>query len=455
MQQLMDRQQHELNKLLLDNIQPYLGCTDISIIALGTALAAQAAKGSIPQWVDKQQVNYLFSEVKPEDVISITLQMNESLFKNSHATAIPNAGGHYGIHKSAALGLFTDPGKKLNLFSNLGSDHIEKMEKITEKAEITVETVNKPACNLFLYVRVAIRGEKGEITGESRLENSYTRVVSLKRNNETLYNLNTGKVPDIDDMKVIFDIPNLMQALEHLPEEVYQKLEETVALNTGAYEYGLENAPGLGIGSKLNNMMLRSIIGNGIANEAASKTAAAEDVRMGGEDVPAMGIAGSGSHGIAASIPIIAVAERMGKDRKILLQSIALSFWLTQKMNDLIGHLSAPCGCVIKSGTGATAGIAYYMGGTAFQIEQAINNYIISTAGVICDGGKTTCAIKLASGATNAVQSAFLALEGVNLTNESGGIVREELQKNIENLVLVSKSMQGVDQVIVDILKSY
>ncbi|MHA2294991.1 MAG: L-serine ammonia-lyase, iron-sulfur-dependent, subunit alpha [Candidatus Hodarchaeales archaeon] len=455
MQQVMETWQQDLSKLLLDNIQPYLGCTDISIIALGTALAAQVAKGHVPQWVDRKDGQYKYSEIKPEEIISVSLRINESLFKNSHATAIPNTGGHNGLRKSAALGLFCDPEKVLNLFSNVNGNQIEKMEKIVTNMEIKVETVNIPSCNLFLHSKVTIRGEEGEITGESHLENSYTRVVFLKRNGDDLFKLDTTGPLDVTNNLVDFDIPSLMYALDHLTDEVYQKLEETVKMNTRAYEYGLENSPGLGIGEKLNKMMQNSFIGAGLANQAASKTAAAEDVRMGGENIPAMGVAGSGSHGIAASVPIIAVHEVMKKERKKLLQSIAMSFWITQKMNDLIGFLSAPCGCVIKSGTGAAAGIAYYMGGSFSQIEQAINNFIISTAGVICDGGKTTCSIKLANGATSAVQSAFLALEGVKLSGETGGIVREELQKNIENLIRVSKSMQNVDPVIVDILKSY
>ncbi|MHA2239924.1 MAG: L-serine ammonia-lyase, iron-sulfur-dependent, subunit alpha, partial [Candidatus Hodarchaeales archaeon] len=194
---------------------------------------------------------------------------------------------------------------------------------------------------------------------------------------------------------------------------------------------------------------------NDAANLAASLTAAAEDVRMGGEDMPVMGIASSGSHGITSSIPIMAIAKFNPRDEATLLRSIALSFWITYRIKLQTGFLSAPCGCVISSGIGATAGITHYLGGNQLKIEQAMNHFIISTAGVICDGGKTTCSIKLANAASTAVQSAVLALEGVEIRNESGGIIRENFERNIGNLISISESMKEVDRTIVDILNGY
>ncbi|MHA2364814.1 MAG: L-serine ammonia-lyase, iron-sulfur-dependent, subunit alpha [Candidatus Hodarchaeales archaeon] len=456
-QQIINLQSENMNNILTESIQPYLGCTDITIIALGTALAASTAKGIVPKWVDSSVESNLpkkISIIEPENILSISLKMNIGLYKNSHATAIPTANGHSGIHKSAALGIFSDPENKLNLFTDITSDDIEKMKQIVTDKKITVETVNVPACNLFLHSTITVQTDHGIIKAESCLQNSYTNVVFLRRNGLDLVN-KTAKPIQIRDQLVEFDVSSFIKALDNLTPEVYEKLSETITLNTQAYQYGLKHAPGLGIGERFNRLIQKNILGKDVANLAASKTAAAEDVRMGGVDLPVMGIASSGSHGIASSIPVIAVAKEFQKDKIILLKSIALSFWITQKINGYIGYLSAPCGCVIKSGIGATAGIAYYMGGTISQIEQGINNYIISTAGVICDGGKTTCSLKLANGASTAVQSAFLALEGVNLSNDTGGIVREELQKNIENIVLISHSMQNIDEVIINILQSY
>ena len=446
---------NDFNEILLENIQPYLGCTDISIIALGTALAAQAAHGIVPKWIKSSSEEKSFREIKPENVVSISLQMNEALYKSSHATSIPNAQGSNGFLKSAALGVFLNPEEKLNLFTEMEDKHIEQMLEVVENAEINVETIDVPSCNMYLRIKISIRDHKGEIiTGESWLMNSYTGVVSLSRNGETLFYV-LADAPQIAIDDIDFDIPQIIDSLENLSDDVYEKLEETIQLNTLAYQHGLKYEPGLGIGAKYHRMIQKGLLGDDASNQAAAITAAAEDVRMGGEDIPVMGIASSGSHGIAASLPIIAVAEKISRNRKRLLKSLALSFWITQKISGMIGFLSVPCGCVIKSGIGAAAGIAYYLGGTPLQIEQSINNFIISMAGVICDGGKTTCSIKLANAASCASHSAFLALEGVKLSKDVGGIVRDNLQKNIENMVQITNGMQDLDKVIVGILKDY
>ncbi|MHA2271102.1 MAG: L-serine ammonia-lyase, iron-sulfur-dependent, subunit alpha [Candidatus Hodarchaeales archaeon] len=454
LQLLVAENEEYLNRVIVDEVQPLLGCTDITIVALGTALAAQAVYEFIPQWVDPDADRRPFTKINPEEVISISIQMNEGLYKNSHATAIPNSGGHSGIVSSAALALFSNPEKKLNLFTEVDEKQLENMDKIIAKTRITVETIQKPACNLYLRCRVTLQGKEGLIIGESWLEDSYTRVVSLKRNGKQLYE-RTEEPTNISDWEIPLDIPILLQALQNLTPEAYQRLEETVELNSLAYEYGLKHAPGLGIGRKFNRLIQKNLIGSDAANQAAWKTAAAEDVRMGGENIAVMGIASSGSHGIASSIPVIAVAQEIPKNRQRLFQSIALSFWITQKVNSLTGFLSVPCGCVIKSGIGVTAGITYYLGGTISQIEQAINNFIISMAGVLCDGGKTTCSIKLANSASTAVQSALLALEGVQFANETGGLVRENMNQNVKNMIQISKSMQNVDSTIIEILKGY
>jgi L-cysteine desulfidase len=446
----------DINEALADDIQPFLGCTDVCISALAAALAAQAAQGYVPHWLQPSSGRKVPLEIDPDAVISLTLQMNEGLYKNSHAGAIPAAGGRTGILNSAALGIFCDPEEQLNLFAQVGPDRIAKMEEIVSAGKVEIVIVNTPSCNLFLHATLKLRGSReGEvITAETRMEGSYTRVVFLKRNGETLYRI-ADNSPASSAQTVNFDMESLVRSLHHLSKEVLLKLEETVLLNTHAYKYGLGAAPGLAVGSRMQGIMQKGLMGNDSANLAAIKTAAAEDVRMAGENIPVMGITGSGSHGIAASIPVIAVAEKVKGDRTVLLKSIALSFRITQMVDTLNGHLTAPCGCVIKAGIGAAAGVAYYLGGTIEQIEQAMNNFIVSTAGVICDGAKPTCSIKLANSAANACRSALLALEGLTLTDETGGIVRENLQQNIDNMVRISRSMQSIDPVIVDILKEY
>ncbi len=452
--------QKDLNQLLLDDIQPFLGCTDISIIVLGAALASAAAQRLVPPWVDWKQGSdpQSFREIQPDEIVSISLQVNEGLFKTSHTTAIPNANGYRGHINAAALGIFCNPYGKLNLLSDVHPGRIGKMNDVVAAGKVHIEVLHKPCHNLFLRCKLKLANpsqpEASPVFAESCLQNSYTRVILLKRNQTDLFKI-SARLPAEKGSNQIVDIPSLLSALEHLSPHVLERLEETLAMNTRAYEYGLEAAPGLGIGAAFARMIQKGSMSDDLANLAACQTAAAEDVRMAGENLPVMGIVNSGSHGINASIPIMTAAQKLRKDRSLLLKSIALSFRITQKIDMMIGSLSTPCGCVIKAGIGAAAGITYYMGGSHQQIEQAINNFITSTAGVICDGAKTTCSLKLANSASNACKSALLAIKGITFSNDTGGVVRNNLQQNLENMIQISKGMQDVDPVIVKILKNY
>jgi L-cysteine desulfidase len=444
-----------LNEALLEDIQPYLGCTDVCIAGLGAALAASAAQGTVPGWLIPGNPTPAPQDLDPGQVISLHLKMNEGLFKNSHGGAVPNSGGRKGIVHSAALGLFCNPGKKLNLFEDAGPEHIDNMEQLAAARAVSVEVLRMPECNLYLHCKLILKNPQGGVTtAVACLQNHYTRVMVLTRNERILY-----QIPVIAKRKNVqeadFNIPRLLRELEHLSPEVLQKLDETIAMNRGAYEYGLSTAPGLGIGRALARLIEAQLIGDDAANFAASTTAAAEDVRMAGENIAVMGITGSGSHGIAASIPVIATAQKIKKDRRRLLESIALSFRLTQQVDALNGHLTAPCGCVIKAGIGAAAGVAYYLGANAHQVEQAINHFIVSTAGIFCDGAKATCAIKLAHSASSACHSALLAIQGIALDRQTGGVVRQDLDQNIRSMVRISKRMQPVDTEITSILKEY
>jgi L-cysteine desulfidase len=446
---------NSINDILIEQIQPYLGCTDISIIALGTALATQSALGNIPSWLIENVSKSEGESSIPKKIHSITLIMNESLYKTSHATAIPRTENFSGIEYAAVLGAFSNPEEKLNLFKTARQTHLTNLRKIKEKIDIKIILQSIPQCNLFLEVEIVIVDDSGTKTiGKSQLRNSYTHVTTLERNGNAIFSQEEKK-SDSNEILPEFRLDALIDAVDNLPDEVLSKLKDTIELNTLAYEYGLKKAPGLGIGAKYEKLIKNGYLGNDAANLAASLTAAAEDVRMGGEDMPVMGIASSGSHGITSSIPIMAIAKFNPRDEATLLRSIALSFWITYRIKLQTGFLSAPCGCVISSGIGATAGITHYLGGNQLKIEQAMNHFIISTAGVICDGGKTTCSIKLANAASTAVQSAVLALEGVEIRNESGGIIRENFERNIGNLISISESMKEVDRTIVDILNGY
>jgi L-cysteine desulfidase len=437
---------YNINTILEENIQPYLGCTDISIVALGASLAMAATYSHIPSWLAPSTNSY--TKPSAENIVDMHIEVNESLYKNSHSTGIPYVLGYEGIYHSTAIGLFCSPEKQLNLLENVTPNDIESMKKIITEKKITIHIISNTTTPLYFHCKVQRKQGDKIIVGESCMQDTYTTVVYLKQDGNFIYQ-KTYKNQIQENENISWTIQDFVEQLPNLSPSVYTKLEETVQMNTKAYEYGLQHACGLGIGAGLQKLALKNKTSNDIANMAAYRTAAAEDVRMSGQIIPVMGIGGSGSHGITASIPIITVVEQNQINSQKLYQSIALSFLITEEMRKLIGYLTVPCGCIIKAGVGATAGIAFALDGTILQIENAINNFLTSTAGVICDGGKTTCSIKLANAANNACKSAFLALENVFCVHEFGGIVQKNFQKNLLNLTQLSKAMQPLDTVII------
>ncbi|MGD9685608.1 MAG: L-serine ammonia-lyase, iron-sulfur-dependent, subunit alpha [Desulfobacter sp.] len=81
-------------------------------------------------------------------------------------------------------------------------------------------------------------------------------------------------------------------------------------------------------------------------------------------------------------------------------------------------------------------GVAYLLGGTTLHIAGAITNLIEDLAGVMCDGAKPGCALKLATAAGTAVHSALFALQGVRVQATDGiaGVSPEKTMQNIGTL---------------------
>ncbi|CAG0910959.1 unnamed protein product [Cyprideis torosa] len=189
-----------------------------------------------------------------------------------------------------------------------------------------------------------------------------------------------------------------------------------------------------------------------MVTSARRLTSAAADARMGGAMLPAMSSAGSGNHGLTAILPIWAIKDFIEHDRETLLRAIGLSHIVTAYVKAHTGRLSAVCGCSVAAGAGATAGITYLVGGDVQHMEGAIKNILEDLAGVICDGAKAGCAIKLNTAAGAAVQAALFSLHGINV-KETDGIVGTSTQKTVQNMGALSQSgMVQADKTILEIM---
>lgn len=244
----------------------------------------------------------------------------------------------------------------------------------------------------------------------------------------------------------------MIELLDALEQEDLDFLERGVQYNLRLAEHGLKFGPGLGLGKCLESLMRQGLMCKDMAAAARILTSAAADARMAGVKLPAMSSAGSGNHGLTATLPIWAAKDFAKCPHEEVLRAVALSHVITAYVKTHTGRLSAVCGCSVAAGAGATAGLTYLLGGSARHIAGAVNNLIQDLAGIICDGAKTSCAFKLATAAGSAVQSALLALQGLEV-NQCEGIVGQRMENTAQNLGLLSvEGMRYTDQTILRIL---
>jgi len=217
---------------------------------------------------------------------------------------------------------------------------------------------------------------------------------------------------------------------------------------------GLRVKHGFGIGYNIKRLVDEGILGDNLVNHASVLTAAASDARMDGVNMPVMSSNGSGNNGITAILPIVAYAEKNEVSKERIAKAIAISHLINNYIKKEIGRLSAMCSCSVSAGSSASAALVWLKGGSGKAIEGTIKNMIGNVSGMICDGAKRGCAIKLSTAANLSVLNAELSMRG-SIVGHKNGIVNHTVEKTIKNLGILSrKGMKLTDTVILDIMKN-
>ena len=244
---------------------------------------------------------------------------------------------------------------------------------------------------------------------------------------------------------------DIIDFVNNVPIDDIKFISEAVELNNELAEAG-KSGPAMGLGKAIYEMVQEKRIGDDIISYAQMYTAYAIDARMGGIAKPAMSICGSGDHGLIATMPLIAIAQKENIDQERLIRSIALSYLVTIYIKAFSGRLSAFCGCAVAAGTAVSAGVVYLLGGNATQIGYSIKNMACNITGVICDGGNYGCTLKAITAAAAAVQAALFSLKNIRIPDDSGivGYTVEETMQNIGKIA--SPGMLETNNVILDIM---
>jgi L-cysteine desulfidase len=253
--------------------------------------------------------------------------------------------------------------------------------------------------------------------------------------------------------KVSLTIEEIFNFITRVPVADIEFMLKTVDYNDTIAQEGLSKKYGLSVGRKLKSYIDKGILSDDLMNNAMYLTAAASDARMSGCTLPVMSNSGSGNQGITATLPVYSAAKYLKANQETLVRALALSHLVSIHIKTYLGRLSALCGCIIAA-TGAGCGVSYIMGGGLNETIYTIKNMVGNVTGMVCDGAKEGCALKVSTGVSSAIQSALLGLEGTVISSNDG-IIDEDVEKTIQNLGRIgSEGMNQTDKLLLEIMVS-
>ena len=423
--------------LIHAEVKPALGCTEPIAVALAVARAAEALREGCG--------------LEPAE---ISAGVSPNILKNGMGVGIPGT-GMVGLHVAAALGAVCGCSRYgLEVLHELCPKAVEKARELVSTGKVVISLA---PTDEMLYVYAEARAE-GHVAS-AVISGAHDRIVEATFDGTSVLAAGTpageaasGSAGCVEpDFARRITVREIWEFVNTVPLEKIAFMEDSVTMNRALAEEGLRHPYGLQVGRTLLADDNKSVYGDTLLIHAMAWTAAASDARMAGCTLSAMSNSGSGNQGVTATMPVIAIAEKTGASHEELLRALALSHLVAIHIKGYLGKLSALCGCVIAS-TGSACGIVYLRKGGYEQVCAAIKNMIGNITGMVCDGAKVGCALKVASGVATALQSAVLALDG-QCISASDGIIEEEIEKTIANLGRIgSVGMKATDKMILDIM---
>ena len=421
-------------QLIKHEVVPAVGCTEPIAVALAAARAAEAMDG------DRRAV------------AEITCRLSGNIIKNAMGVGIPGT-GMIGLPIAVALGAQMGRSELgLEVLSEVNQAQVEAGKQLIASNAITIELA-KDAPHV-LYVDVTVRGADGH-SGRAVICGAHTRFIRVEKDGAPVNDPNvcsgSDTAADSDNGLDCLTLRTVWDFAMTTPVEELRFILETRRLNKLAAERALMDPYGHRVGRTLHSERQRNIMGDSTFSRILSYTSAACDARMGGAPVAVMSNSGSGNQGIAATMPVVIYAEETYADEEKTVRALILSHLTSIYIKQSLGRLSALCGCVVAT-TGSSAGICYLMGGSYEQVAATVKNMAANLTGMICDGAKPSCSLKLSRGVSTAVISAMVAMEGDSVS-ELEGIIDQDVDRTIRNLTTIGRDgMTQTDALILSIM---
>lgn len=425
---MIDKSERErIIALINREVVPAIGSTEPIAVALCVAKAAE----TLNQRPQKIQV-----------------LLSANILKNAMGVGIPGT-DMIGLPIAVALGALIGKSEyQLEVLKDSTPEAVEAGKKMIEAQAIQISL--KENIEEKLYIEVTCMA--GEEKATAIISGGHTNFVYLSKNDSVLMDKRSGTSGETEEESVELNLKKVYDFATTSPIEELQFILEARRLNKQAAERSFKGNYGHELGKTLcSSDSERLIMGSNTFTHILSYTSAACDARMAGAMIPVMSNSGSGNQGIAATLPVVVYAEDNHKSEEELTRALILSHLTAIYIKQSLGRLSALCGCVVAA-TGSSCGITYLMGGNYQQVSFAVQNMIANLTGMICDGAKPSCALKLTSGVSTAVLSAILAMENKCVTSVEG-IIEDNVDLSIRNLTKIgSQGMNETDKLVLDIM---
>jgi L-cysteine desulfidase len=402
------------------------GCTEPAAIAYAAALARKNLKG--------------------DKISHIKVYASKNVIKNAMGVTIPGTES-CGIPLAAALGAIAgNADKKLEVLANLNNDHLKKAKKMINQGKITFDLSNSPK---KLYIEVIIENKLSK--SKVIIEDDHTNVVLIELDGKTLEKYSNSLKIEKNKSFDFLNLDSIYEFIENIETKELDIINRSIEINQKICIEGLNSSYSRRIKETIKSNISDETLSVDTVSYAVALTAAGSCARMSGSTLPVISNSGSGNQGISATIPVVAVAEKLNINFDEVLRAVTLSHLITIYIKSKFGRLSALCGATV-SATGASCGIAYLLGGKKDEIWASIQNMLGNVTGMICDGAKSGCALKVATCTSAALQSACMAVQGICIKS-TDGIIEDDPEKTIENFCrLANSGMDAADDIILDIM---
>ena len=417
-------------RMIKREVVPAMGCTEPVAVALCVAKAVETL-GELPDFIE--------------------LGLSGNIIKNAMGVGIPGT-GMIGLPIAVALGALIGKSEYgLEVLKDVSPQALEEGRRFINDGRIRISHLPCTPSNLHIEVVARKMREDGEEDkGEAVISGSHTNFILIRKNDDILYKEEEGcaSTDECDEMELSME--TVYRFATEAPLEEIEFILEAGRINKAAADTALSGDYGHSLGSTIRRHG-RHLFGDTPLEHIICLTSAACDARMGGAPISVMSNSGSGNQGITCTLPVISYAEDMEADEECTTRALILSHLTSIYIKQSLGRLSALCGCVVAS-TGASAGLVYLMGGDFARICAAIKNMVANLTGMICDGAKPACAMKISSGVSTAVMSAMMAMNGKCVT-EAEGIVAADIDRTIRNLTMIGRdAMQETDRLVLKIM---